>query len=320
MRIVFFRRGKKRTGATIHIARAFRFLGHRVTMYQYNRWRDWLGGALADRLLCALTRARRPDFILVWQKDISHSLLARLGQRHNTGVIWTEARVETPDALYDRAKLSDLFLLSNTGRLESFRQLGVRRPVFWPQAADEWDHRPAANPPAEFGSDVAFIGKPGLPTRQALLRELDRHFQLRIWGPAWEPLAGQFKDIQFRDADSARFAAICSASKVMIGSDVTNTVRHYWTNRLWLTLACGGFLATNYVPGMEDLLQNHRHLVWYNSIDECVELVRHYLAHDEERRRVAEAGCKLVHEKHTYIQRVEELVKMIGELPAKSVS
>ena len=52
------------------------------------------------------------------------------------------------------------------------------------------------------------------------------------------------------------------------------SVERYFSNRTFLTLAAGGFHLTHYVPGLETMFENHRHLVWYRSDEECLELIR----------------------------------------------
>src|SRR5262249_30519406 len=68
------------------------------------------------------------------------------------------------------------------------------------------------------------------------------------------------------------------------------SVALYFSNRTFLTLACGGFHLTHYVPELERMFTNRRHLVWFHSDDECLDLIRYYLARPRARRAIARAG------------------------------
>ena len=39
-------------------------------------------------------------------------------------------------------------------------------------------------------------------------------------------------------------------SKIMLGIDVTDQLEGCFSNRTWITLGCGGFLLTRYIPGL----------------------------------------------------------------------
>ena len=317
MRVFFFARRKRRTRTPTHIADALRRLGHEVTVIHYGHWKRRLGERLGDWLLLRRVRARRPDLVLVWKGCISLSLLEQARRLCKTAVVCVDWFPELPPGVRERAHLADLFLVTNRGQLETFRAIGIPRPVFWPQAFDVEGYKSANTVPPDLACDVAFIGNPEPVHRQQLLRRVDEEFDLKIWGRGWWVVEGQFSGIQRRQILPHHYAAVCRAAKVIVGCDAARGVELCFSNRLWLTLGCGGFLVTNYVPGFESLFENHKHLVWYKSPEECIELIRDYLARPEDRERIARAGCELVRSKHTYRHRAEELVKLVEELPPK---
>lgn len=317
MRIAFFTRKKRRTQTPMHVAQSLEQLGHSVKIIQYGRWKDRLGRRLADAILFRITRAFGPDLILTWKDCISAPLLSRLGERWKTAVLCVDWFAELPAALHERARIADLFLVTNPEQLAAFKAGGIRRPVFWPQGFHAESYEPSGEQPADASSDVAFIGKPGPPHRRELLKRLDGEFDLAIWGPGWEGLEGEYRGIRHREVLPGQYQSVCRASKVMVGRDAAREVELCFSNRLWLTLGCGGFLVTNYVPGFETLFENHKHLVWYTSPDECVELVRDYVGRPDDRRRIAEAGRELIRAEHTYLERARRLVELVESLPAK---
>ena len=318
MRIVVFGRTQRLTRTSEIIAAAFRELGHDVRMVHYGRWTERLGRRLGDALLGAAMRRFRPEFVLVWKTCISPALLRRLTQGCKSAVYCVDWFQELPEDLCELARIADLFLLTNRGQLDLYRRHGARRPATWLQAFDPKTHVAREPAPAGMRCDVAFIGRPGVPARRELLARVDAEFDLKIWGLRWEELADRYRGVQQRSIVPEQYPLVCRAAKVILGRDATIDVDLYFSDRLWLTLGSGGFLVTNYVPGLEELFENHKHLVWYRSPDECVEQIRHYLPRDEERLRIAEAGRDLVVRNHTYVHRARELLQMLAAVPQKA--
>jgi hypothetical protein len=56
---------------------------------------------------------------------------------------------------------------------------------------------------------------------------------------------------------------------------------------------------------MEQDFENHKHLVWFKSIKECLYLLDYYLKHDDEREKIAQQGRELLLNKHTWGHRMK---------------
>ena len=82
--------------------------------------------------------------------------------------------------------------------------------------------------------------------------------------------------------------------------------------RVFEVMATGSFLLTERVPGIEDLYENKKHLVLYDSLAEAIELTKYYLAHEEERNKIALAGMKETLAKHTYKHRILKMLKKLN--------
>lgn len=65
-------------------------------------------------------------------------------------------------------------------------------------------------------------------------------------------------------------------------------------------MACGGFVLTNRQPEIMECFEDGVELAVFDSMEDCVDKVRYYLAHEEERRLIAEAGRKKVQENFSY--------------------
>ncbi len=201
----------------------------------------------------------------------------------------------------------DLFLTTAKGMVGRYQAL-TSAPVRW---VVEGVHLPAFPPlrlapemRAAYGSEVAFVGNVLHPPvrnpvlarhRLRLLRRIAERHRLKVWGPqghartahAWRGVPAPLIPWP---AYNEELVKVCQASDIVLGLNTINTVELYFSNRTFLTLASGGFHLTHYVPGLEAMFENHRHLVWFDSDDECLSLVDYYLHHPRQRQTIAREG------------------------------
>jgi len=57
-------------------------------------------------------------------------------------------------------------------------------------------------------------------------------------------------------------------------------------------MSCGGFLLTNYQIEIAEYFENEKDMVFYEDMGDMCEKIDYYLEHDEERKRIAFAGCE----------------------------
>jgi hypothetical protein len=78
--------------------------------------------------------------------------------------------------------------------------------------------------------------------------------------------------------------------------------------------ACGAMLLTDAVKnGLSDLFIPGEELVTYEDDDDLMTKLRHYLEHEEERARIAEAGYARTHSEHTYERRAQSILDTITQ-------
>lgn len=149
--------------------------------------------------------------------------------------------------------------------------------------------------------DLVFIGSTYTDRRRQLLSEMTG-YDFRKWGEPEPQLWGTM------------FAKTCYLSKIVIGDNFVNDVPGYWSDRVYLTLACGGFFLTAYVEGLEAEFKNHTHLVWWRSFDELHDMIKYYLPREAERRAIALEGYRLVQREHTYDKRIQRMTEHLVTL------
>lgn len=91
---------------------------------------------------------------------------------------------------------------------------------------------------------------------------------------------------------------------------LNESIRDDLNMRTFEALACKRLLLTEDVPAVRDHFEDGKHLVLYKTIDEAVEKAKYYLAHDDERNAIAEAGYQEFLARHTYMGRAKEILNI----------
>ncbi|MGD0211329.1 MAG: glycosyltransferase [Desulfomonilia bacterium] len=307
-KVVVFGFSKRHTRTVAHIVRAFRDRGNETLWINPARIKRRLR-FFADRYMIERVRRFNADIIFIFNDNIPVQVLREVsGSGVTTIMCYVDWRPEIPQDIIVRARMTDFFLVTSRGLLDEYRRAGVRNPVYFTEACDQYNHKKRRPILPVWKSDVAFIGAArSNELRVRLVMRLKDICSVKIYGRKW----GQFGiRPSLKDVYPRGYALVCGGAKIVLGADITSSTDGCWSNRLWLTLGCGGFLLTNYVPGMEEFFTNREHLVWYRNEEECVELVKEFLAKPEERERIAAQGYDLVHEHHTFHHFVDKVLSL----------
>jgi hypothetical protein len=89
---------------------------------------------------------------------------------------------------------------------------------------------------------------------------------------------------------------------------------NYWSNRVYLTLGCRGFLVHPRCAKLESQYEDGKEIVYYDSRDHLYALMDRYLVDREESRKIAEAGHARTVAEHTYQHRCKTLLDMVKEV------
>jgi hypothetical protein len=158
--------------------------------------------------------------------------------------------------------------------------------------------------------DLGFVGKMGLPGT-------DRHEVLKC-------ILNRFQTNDYhRTHNPWEMGKIYSRSKIVFNKSIGGDVNM----RVFEALAAGALLVTDRIGnGLSDLLTEGEHYIGYDTADEAIAQIEHYLSEGAKRQRIALAGQNLLRASHTYdarLTRILEVVQAAGEAraaPARHVS
>lgn len=307
-RVLFYGKSMSRTRCTGALVDALREHGLQVRGRNLATMRRWFGRDLALRLARAEFRRFRPDLVFVFFRDLPRQLLTEF-RRDARVVLWCEEALEDLDtSVVDYFAQADLVCLSNAARMPWLREHGLDNLIFQMSGFSPLYHRPA--PPRAPVRDVAFIGGPGRRGQRAeLLARISERFRTEIFGHHWDRWTSLYPNLRVRGTvNPRRYAEICATSRIVLGVNEVNHDDYYFSNRTFLTLACGGFHLTHYVPKLERVFTNGEHLAWYENEDEAIGQIERWLPDEARRRRIAAVGHDLVLNHHRYYHRIARVL------------
>ncbi len=261
----------------------------------------------------------RPDVVLVFcGENIFAETIAKI--KNKFGIItanWFHDSLLYPfrrDLVRFTLPIYDyLFLVESTEVLKHI-DLQFKNIFTLPLACDPEIHNKrnlSGEESAQYGSDVVFVGTV-TPEREKMLEDL-ADFDLKIWG-RWERKSGKLKNFYRREVYADAVAKIYNASRVVIDMHCLfprEKTFYNVTPRVFEAPACGAFLLTNDTPQISDFYRVGSEIVTYKDAGELRSLIRYYLDHPEERKKIADAGFIKAHSEHTYYHRLKKLFSII---------
>lgn len=249
--------------------------------YDAHLWVDWGEDGLGNLIHYQMENCPKPN--IYWASD-THI--------HDASYRY---RLET-------AKKFDKVFAAQTRGMQDFYKDGV--DAHWlPHAVEPLAYcDPDTGKPFVFGAkkyDVCFVGHINSGNRIEALDRLFREFPNFFYGQR-----------RFNDA-----AEKYAESKICFNISMTDDLNM----RTFEVMGAGGFLLTNWIPSIEELFEDGKHLVLYRSEEEMVEKAKYYLEHDEERERIARAGYEEVMKKHTIDHRVDRILEAVDELKREKI-
>jgi hypothetical protein len=163
--------------------------------------------------------------------------------------------------------------------------------------------------------DVVFVGgiSPEHSDRTRFLEQIASRVKMDWWGYGVENLA---HDSVLRRShrepvwalemyDKLHNARIALNHHIDVAKNCANNMR------LFEATGVGSCLVTDFKDNLGDFFDPGKEVLAYRSAEECIEMISYYLAREEERRPIADAGQARTLKQHTYYHRMEEFVSLV---------
>jgi len=197
----------------------------------------------------------------------------------------------------DLNQLVDYMFLSNVGQISQYQKAyGLERVFYLPQAFSPNVMNPTKR---EELFDIAFAGA----LSHVALHDSRRHLI--------DKLTKRY-DVRISNAVRNTISEFYAKGRFAFGvSDFDYS--HYTSNRFFIALGCGACYVFKYFEGAEELVDNHRHAIWFKTEEELFEVIDRYLHRPVDRKQIRENASKIAQEKHTYARRMKNLFDIVEE-------
>jgi spore maturation protein CgeB len=292
---------------TIKYAKGFVQLGHDFRSFSYSGLLQQLSPVKsrqikkffyknkADRILLEYARHYKPDIVII----ASHGcfdlvLISRLREAIPDAVLIGVDGDPWPKLIPSKmnaAKGFDILMATNDGQwLQDYRNAGSPLCCFIPNMCDpSIDRRYGVE--EKWKTDILWIGAlehhadTSVSFRRELILELAKRDNCSLFGCCGRP--------KITGLDS--LYAISGAS-IGVNVNAYGDIRLAHSDRLTRFLAGGTMVMAKRFPDCELLYKDGVHLKYFDTIEEFFELSDWYLNHENERKKIADAGMKWVHE------------------------
>jgi len=258
------------------------------------KWAIKLAKKKTDQLLFELAGHYQPDIVLlVAFKLVDAETVAELKETLPRSVFmcwYGDPPKGIGDDVNNIARQCDWLLATSGGELlKTYKQMGVPHCAFMPNPCDRDIEYPRKTD-AKWKSKLLFTGKLGHRRegqdldRRELIEYLVSQKQMTVWGCLGQPriLGKDYLD------------AICGA-EMTLSININNDVRFYHSDRLMHLLGCGTFVLARNVPDSNLLFEDQRHLCYFETRQECLELIERYEKDKSRREKIAQEGMNHAH-------------------------
>lgn len=284
----------------------------------------------ANERLLALPGEPAPD--LIW---IEKGLTIDAATLRELRARWPGARLlaYSPDDMFNARNQSrqwreglplyDLHVTTKSFNVEELRQAGAQDVFYMDKGFSPEVHRPhdvTQELRERLGADVGFIGWPE-GARERSMRFLAGHgVPVRVWGPwpRWKSAPRLL--VEGRPVWDTEYAQAISATRINLGF-LRRVNRDQHTTRSVEIPACGGFLLAERTEEHLGLFEEGVEAEFFGTDRELLDKCRYYLAHEDERARIAVAGWRrCVEDGYSYDVRLEAVLQHAMTAPAAAAA
>jgi len=254
----------------------------KVIFYDYLKRLIQIGISNMNKEIISIIKKESPEYILWFPRyyEIQETTLKSL-KKYSKIIAWFSDdrwRFETYSKYW--IPYIDFAVTEDIDSVEKYKNFGV--PAI---------HAiPSTGPALDFYDgikkyDVSFVGSRFYADRDLWIESILKNgIDVKTFGLGWESGFIEFSkmlDIFRTSKINLNFTKVCS--------DANKT---QFKGRIFQVCLAGGFLLTEYVPGIETYFVIGKEIETFKTKEEMIEKIRYFLTHDKERESIAKAGWK----------------------------
>lgn len=188
----------------------------------------------------------------------------------------------------------DVFITTKSYGVAELGALGSRKTVFCENAFDPCTHKPASAAGGLVGAptiDVGFVGTYERDRADAILAACRNGITIDVFGNGWEALQSPIPETLrlHPSVNGPAYASTLASCRIAL-CFLRRLSRDLQTTRSVEIPACGTFMLAERTDEHLGLFTEGAEAAYFSSSGEMIEKIRHYLADDRARSRIAQAG------------------------------
>lgn len=211
----------------------------------------------------------------------------------------------------------DCYVTTKSYAVDEMRRAGCRDVLYVGNAFQKGFHKPiklTTDEQAVFGCNVGFIGAFEDERAKSMLYLAKNGIRVDIWGSSqWKEFCGQNENLFFRGTElvSDDYCKALSGCKISL-CFLRKMNRDLQTTRSVEIPACGSFMLAERTSEHLEMFQEDKEAVYFSSNEELLEKCRRYLADDQARARIAQAGYnRCVSSDYSYHGRIRQILDYV---------
>ncbi|WP_044959310.1 CgeB family protein [Butyrivibrio sp. WCD2001] len=160
--------------------------------------------------------------------------------------------------------------------------------------------------------ELLFVGNSRHVYRRILQDLLPTEHELKVFGRHWEDFPLVYKHVVSEYIDNAKVASAYHNAAILLNDHWDDMLEYgIISNRIFDALCAGAFVISDDVPGIHELLGDA--VVTYTDKNDLKDKIDFYVTHPKERNEIASKGQSLVLNKHTFDERVVDIIKVMSQ-------
>lgn len=211
--------------------------------------------------------------------------------------------------------------------LQLYRRLGARKVIYLNFGTEVGTYFPE-NVPEKYASDLCFVGSP-YPGRVKLIRQIVRdvpEVKIKVVGPGWENFLNDGIEVIGKSVVPAEVRKFYNGAKINlnfhrasrehISGETLNSMGVEATSpnsRTFDISACRAFQIVDYRPGLKTYFQLEEELVTFQTPEELVAKINHYLAAETEREAIATRAYEKTLKKYQLSMSLKQMLTTVEQ-------
>ena len=283
----------------------------KVILYDYLNQMTEIGMRAVNEEIVEIVKKEHPKYVLwtSWQYDILESTLERIRKEGVVVVGWffddawrfdNYSKYWIPYLDYcvtNHLEAVPKYKAFGAKVIHTIPNTGIAIPFDWSKIEEKYE--------------VSFVGTRVTAGREEYINEIKKqNIPIHLFGKGWGEGYIPFE----------RMIEIFQKSKINL--NFSRTMDYFQIKgRVFQVCLAGGFLLTEYCPGIEKYFEIDKEIVCFQNAKEMIDKINYYLNHNKERRAIARAGWEKAIHNYTSFHMVskvfQEIEKDLKENPIR---